>query len=142
MNRTSNSNQWTPDWYLQAFKEVVTAILGLAIVLYSLIMANNAFNFAGDETRMSDAKDVLLLMLGLSGVVLGYYFGRIPADARATQAQEQANTTMSQIVRMKEKVKGMAKEMERAKDTIPSNDPTANKMEQLADELRAMADGS
>ena len=29
----------------------------------------------------SRAKDVLLILTGLVGVVLGYYFGRVPGDA-------------------------------------------------------------
>ena len=40
---------------------------------------------------MYDAKDVLLLLLGLAEVVVGCYFGRVPAHARASQAQEQDN---------------------------------------------------
>jgi hypothetical protein len=35
-------------------------------------------------------------MLGITGIVIGYYFGRVPADARATQAQEQANNATAQ----------------------------------------------
>ena len=37
---------------------------------------------------MEDAKDILLLLIGLAGVVIDYYFGRVPADARTTQAQK------------------------------------------------------
>jgi hypothetical protein len=87
---------WTPEQVIQVFKEVVTALLGLILVGYPLALANNTYAFVGDNQKMSDAKDVLLIMQGLAGVVIGYYFGRVPADARATQAQQQANTATAQ----------------------------------------------
>ena len=81
---------------IQGFKEVVTALLGLMVVLYTLLLAGTALGYAGDATKMSNAKDILLLVLGLAGVVIGYYFGRVPADARATQAGEQADQANAQ----------------------------------------------
>ena len=40
---------------------------------------------------MQDAITVLTLLFGLAGVVVGYYFGRVPAEARAVEAQARAN---------------------------------------------------
>ena len=82
---------WTPDVIIQAFKEAITGLLGLAVVIYTLILAGQTIALVGDPQKMAEAKDVLLLILGLAGVVVGYYFGRVPADARASQAQEQAD---------------------------------------------------
>ena len=65
---------------IQLMKEVVTALLGVIIVGFTLVMGWKAFSYVGEQQKMSDAKDVLLLMLGLAGVVIGYYFGRVPAD--------------------------------------------------------------
>jgi hypothetical protein len=81
---------WTPDVIMLMFKEIVTALLALAIVGFTLLMAWNMVALAGDTTRLNNAKDLLLLMLSLAGVAVGYYFGRVPADARASQAQQQA----------------------------------------------------
>ena len=36
-------------------------------------------------------------MLTVAGVVVGYYFGRVPADARAAQAQDQANKISAKL---------------------------------------------
>jgi hypothetical protein len=77
---------------IQLMKEIVTALLGLVIVGYTLVIGWRVFSYVGDQQKMSDAKDILLLMLGLAGVVIGYYFGRVPADARATQSQQQADS--------------------------------------------------
>jgi hypothetical protein len=92
----NNSNGWTPEHYIQAFKEIITAALGLLVVIYTVTMAAKVFTYVGEEEKISDAKDILLLVMGLAGVVIGYYFGRVPADARAAQAQEQANTATAQ----------------------------------------------
>ncbi|GAC1385944.1 MAG: hypothetical protein NVSMB33_15280 [Ktedonobacteraceae bacterium] len=87
---TSGQKQWTPELVIQFFKEIVTALMGLALIAYTLYMLNSVLGLVGDANKLSSAKDLLLLLLGLTGVVLGYYFGRVPADARAAQAQQQA----------------------------------------------------
>jgi hypothetical protein len=71
------------------FKEVVTAIIALLLVWTTVRIAASLLGFVGDATRMAQAKDVLGTLTGLLGVVMGYYFGRMPAEARAAQAQEQ-----------------------------------------------------
>lgn len=76
--------------FIQIFKEVVTAAIAIALVWTTVQLVASVMTYVGDETRMSQAKDVLSVMTGLLGVVMGYYFGRIPAEARAAQAQEQA----------------------------------------------------
>ena len=86
---TKETKKWTPEVIIQAGKEIVTAVLGLLIVGYALYLAYLTFSYVDDPTKMSEAKDVLLLILGLAGVVIGYYFGRVPADARAVQAAYQ-----------------------------------------------------
>ena len=88
----TNERRWSSEQWIQLIKESVTALVGLAIVLYTLYIAGQTFVFVGDEQKIADAKDVLLLLLGLTGVVVGYYFGRVPADARTTQAQQQADS--------------------------------------------------
>ena len=93
--KTERESSWTPELKIQAFKEIITAVLGLAVVLCTLVLAGYTLTYVGDP-NLSDAKDVLLLVLGLAGVVVGYYFGRVPADARASQAQEQANEATAQ----------------------------------------------
>lgn len=72
-------------------REAVTAFLGIAIVLFTLALTGLAFSMAGEGPRMQDAITVLTLLFGLAGVVVGYYFGRVPAEARAVEAQARAN---------------------------------------------------
>jgi hypothetical protein len=69
----------------------VTALLGLFIIGFTLWLLVEASNHVGKPDDFGRAKEVLLIVNGLAGVVLGYYFGRMPADARATQAQGEAD---------------------------------------------------
>lgn len=85
-----SAGKWTPELKMQAFKEIVTAIMGLAVVIFTLVLAWSSLTYSANDAQMSNVKDILLLVLGLSGVVIGYYFGRIPADARTTLANAKA----------------------------------------------------
>jgi len=93
---------------IQWFKEAVTAMLGLIIVGYTLVMGWRVFSFVGDPQKMSDAKDILMLMLGLAGVVIGYYFGRGPADARTIHAQQQADAANARAEQLSAEANAMA----------------------------------
>jgi hypothetical protein len=85
-----NSRQWTPELIVQAFKEGVTALLGLILVVAMVILAWRTYTLM--DTPVDDksaqliaqkvtwAKDILVLIIGPAGVVLGYYFGRVPAQ--------------------------------------------------------------
>jgi hypothetical protein len=88
--------------WLNIFKEGITSLLGLAILGFALYMLISVFNAAGrvstgeaEAKAMQDAfgrqKDILLYALSLLGTVLGYYFGRVPAELHAQQAQNRAN---------------------------------------------------
>jgi hypothetical protein len=88
-------SRWTPELIIQAFKELITAVFGVLILVFTLILAKRTLGFVNNPEQVTQAKDILLLMLGLAGVVVGYYFGRVPADARANQALEKADLATS-----------------------------------------------
>jgi len=114
--------------WLQWFKEVVTAVLGIGIVVYTLVMTGRAFGMAGDATRMGDAKDLLTFLSGFAGVVVGYYFGRVPADARTAQAQQQIGQAVSEkeqamgtMGNMKEKLTGLEDKISSGQPLVPAD---------------------
>jgi hypothetical protein len=86
-----SSTGGTPKQKMPDTQEIVTAILGITIVAFTLTLTGIAFSMAGEGTRMRDAITVLTLLFGLAGVVVGYYFGRIPAEKRANTATEAMN---------------------------------------------------
>jgi hypothetical protein len=108
--------------WLQWFKEAVTALLGIGIVLYTLVMTDRAFGMAGDPTRMGDAKDILTFLSGFAGVVVGYYFGRVPADARTSQAQQQIGQAVSEKEQAMGKIGNMKNELAGLEDKMRSGD--------------------
>lgn len=93
-NTTSSSKSTrqglSAEEFTTIFKEVVSALIALALVWTTVRTFMALLDLAGDATRLSQAKDLLTVLTGLLGVVMGYYFGRLPADARASQAQAQA----------------------------------------------------
>jgi hypothetical protein len=77
-------------------KEIVTGVLAVLIVLVTLVVAVVVILKPGDDAAQAAAKDGLLFLNGLVGVVLGYYFGRVPGDARADRAEDQAQQAQSE----------------------------------------------
>jgi hypothetical protein len=82
-------------------KELATAAVAVVIVLTTLgITVAGVFWVHGAEGRGA-AKDTLIFLNGLVGVVLGYYFGRIPGESRADRAESdaiQARRSRDQLV--------------------------------------------
>jgi len=76
--------------FIQFCKEIVTAAIGLAIIGFTLFFFLKVFGVIGETTQIEEAKNLLTMLMGLAGVVVGYYFGRAPADAQATNANIQA----------------------------------------------------
>jgi hypothetical protein len=108
----TQATTWTPDVIMSAFKEAVTATIGLVLIAFTVYLAIRTIGFAGKPKKVADSKDVLQLMLGLAGVVLGYYFGRVPADARATQATQQAVAASERAARVAAKGDELASKVE------------------------------
>lgn len=136
--------QWTPELTIQLFKEIVAAVMGLFLVGFTLYIAFRTFGFIGDVKKLPDAKDLLLLLLSLSGVVIGYYFGRVPADARAAQAQKQANDADAQSQRIGAKAEQTAQYLDDIMSTSITRGGngtlTPDELKQLRDKLRNLAD--
>jgi hypothetical protein len=140
-----NPSRWTPELILQAVKEGVTAALGLVIVIFTLAMAYKVFTFVGENDKISDGKDVLMLVLGLTGVVIGYYFGRVPADARAAQAQGQAEAAHARVQKLGAAAQATSDQVDQVLAEIAQSSATARgagdgASDQLADNLRQVRD--
>ena len=142
---------WTPDLIVQAVKEGVTALLGLMLVGYTVVIAARTLQFAGEPLKVADAKDVLLLMIGMAGVVIGYYFGRVPADARATESQQQADAATAHSAEVGAKAQAVADQVERvlgaqlaetvrAESTRDAAAGGVDELQRLRGELRALSD--
>jgi hypothetical protein len=130
---------WTPEVKLQALREAIAGAIGVVILGVTVYLAVLTFQRAGDQAKLTDSKDILQLMLGLAGVVLGYYFGRIPGDARAAQAQDQAISASEHAARVAAKGEELATRVDQAVATRgAASDEDAAAIQQLRAELRAL----
>jgi hypothetical protein len=91
---SAKRSEWTPELRMQRSKERVTALLAFLLVASTMALTYRTFSMAGQDGKMKDAMGVLSLLFGLAGVVVGYYFGRIPGDARAVESHQTTQMAM------------------------------------------------
>lgn len=73
--------------WMAATREITTTVIALTILGISVYMMLSTFSAASDFSQM---KDVLLYALPILGTVMGYYFGRVPAERRAEASDQRA----------------------------------------------------
>jgi hypothetical protein len=105
---------------MQRQRECITHLLALAIVLSTIFTALWSFWFLGDGDQMDDAKALLAVMSGLSGVVIGYYFGRVPAEGHASQMHEQMRAAMAESEHAKSSMRNMTRMLDNLEDRAAS----------------------
>ena len=75
-------------------REIMASAIEALVVTLSCLMLWRVFVLGGEANADVDAysrqKDVMLYGLTLLGTVLGYYFGRVPAERRAEHAEAAA----------------------------------------------------
>ncbi len=108
------------------FKEVITAIIGIFIIVYTLILLWPAL-FAS-PIDLTSAEGIFSILGGWGGVILGYYFGRIPAEKAASQAEKTAQ--------MAEKTKETAEE--EAYNTLVSSEEILRNYKKKFQELEQL----
>jgi hypothetical protein len=92
----------TYDQRMNRNRERVTNSLAILIVLATVFAGLWSFNFVGEgDSKMEDAKALVAFMSGLSGAIIGYYFGRGPAEAHATRAQKQMDEMKENMGKVK-----------------------------------------
>ncbi len=108
----ARARTWTPDVWMQVGKEVVTATIALVIIGSTIALVARSFGLIGNASHVSQAKNLIGIMLGLVGTVTGYYFGRVPADARATSATARAEQATTDKERVQAQARHLADQMD------------------------------
>jgi 4-amino-4-deoxy-L-arabinose transferase-like glycosyltransferase len=79
-------------------KEYVAALLSLAIIAVTVCFLFRVFSSTGTPEDQKRQSAVLHAALALAGTVTGYYFGRVPAERAAANAQQSASNTQQALV--------------------------------------------
>ena len=74
--------------YLMWLKEAVCTILAFAIIGWTLVLLRPPLS--GPTYDIEAAQGIFSILGGWGGVILGYYFGRLPAERVAERAEEKA----------------------------------------------------
>lgn len=75
------------------FKEIITAVLAFIIVLTVMFLLLISLYPA---VNLENAKGILAIFGGWVGIVVGYYFGRVPAERGTDKANEVADIARKQ----------------------------------------------
>ncbi len=79
-----------PDVPLSRFREGVAALIAVVVVVASLTLLFLGFRHIGEKEQFDRAKDLLLIINPVLGVVIGYYFNKVSTEARAENAESTA----------------------------------------------------
>jgi Na+-transporting methylmalonyl-CoA/oxaloacetate decarboxylase gamma subunit len=92
----------------QGLREATTVTIAGVVVFLAAWMLVSTFQAAGkvtaDTAAFTRQKDIMLYGLSLLGTVMGYYFGRAPAELRAKQAEKAANENQANLSNTQEKL--------------------------------------
>jgi len=119
---------------LTTFKELVTAGLGIIIILATLVLMWPALSKSPID--MQSASGVFAILGGWGGVVLGYYFGRLPAEKATDKANDAADNARKQKDDAeKTKTLAVAKYVNQLSNTEKSLQARRDKLNDLARQL-------
>jgi uncharacterized membrane protein len=83
------------DTLVRRLREFVSAGIAIAVIIGSVVMMIQAFNFLTSPEEFGRVKDLLLFINPLLGVVIGYYFNKATSEARAETAETTAKSAMA-----------------------------------------------
>ncbi len=140
-------------------REIITGIIAFLILGVTLWMLWDTYQVGRDSLGgLDDAAasaaseaysrqlELLTIAVGFFGAVIGYYFGRVPAEARADSAQTTANAAVSSEANVKAEVRsvlpvigeGLSMRVNRAAVAPDSNDGSEIQMQQAQNAVQRL----
>lgn len=117
-------------------REIVAATLAVIIVITSVVVLLFSLFRVGSGQNEA-AREALLFLNGIVGVVLGYYFGRVPAETRAERADISARKSELELQNSMAEVQSVLDEMTSMSRTRGTGDGAQLTPEQIG-RLRAL----
>jgi hypothetical protein len=102
-----------------------------------MALTYRTFSMAGQDGKMQDAMGVLSLLFGLAGVVVGYYFGRVPGDARAIESHQTTQMAMETMRDMSGASSTANQMAEKTREIQANLDPDIDKAKRTRAKLAA-----
>lgn len=132
----------TLESWLTALREIVTASLGITIILTTLafLVAAVVLFLFRPNAEFALLRDLLVMLNGMAGVVLGYYFGRIPAEARAGKAETERAAAEKQATALQAGMRALAADLDRQAQAAPvaKGLPTPNPYAEASAKIRQL----
>jgi len=119
---------------LTAGKEIVTATLGIIIIIATLILMWPSLS-SGDSTKLPMAEGIFAILGGWGGVILGYYFGRLPSE----KAAETANKVADKANQVADTAKQVANQAGQASIAAQEQTKTAQQQAKIANDVAIAA---
>ena len=106
-----------------SLKEIVCSVIAAAILAGTGEGLIYLFDEAGAATFKADVyqrhSQLLNVLIGMAGSVIGYYFGRVPAERLAQAAQANANDAAAQKGAAQQEANQIKKEVTSIRDSLP-----------------------
>jgi hypothetical protein len=89
----------TNDVFMRRFREAIAALISVIIIAGTISLMVIALGYVNSpdldpSEKFARAKDLLLFINPLLGVVVGYYFNKVTSEARAETAETAAQTAL------------------------------------------------
>ena len=126
---------------LIVLKESVTAALGVVIILATLVLMWPSLS--GSTLNLTNAQGIFAILGGWGGVILGYYFGRLPSEKAAdtaTKVADQANQTTKAANQISNQAQEQSKTAQQ--QTATANEATKIAQEQANAAQKQMTEAS
>lgn len=80
----------TADPWPRRLRETIVGAIALIVAIGFVVMTGLAFFYASDNETFGRAKDLLLFVSPVVGVIIGFYFNKASMEARTENAEEAA----------------------------------------------------
>ncbi len=121
----------TLETWLTALREGVTGCLGVLIVLttLTLVLATFFLMLLRPSANLEPFQAILVMLNGMTGAVLGYYFGRMPAEAQASKADQARIVAEQKVADVRVGLQELDRELSQAV-TVTRKTPAASQVDQ------------
>jgi Na+-driven multidrug efflux pump len=86
---------------LEASRSLITFLFGITTVCISLIVVLTALLGSGDKEeramRFQQGKDILTVLIGVFGTIIGFYFGAAKPQSEKQQSESDTTTENAQV---------------------------------------------